>query len=223
MDWIWDLAGGTFRKRPTIAPYRFRLYWRSLYGRIKTDLVSANFVASAMMFIVGATLLAIIAGDRNQTFHVGWAIGFMLFAVLQAGVRIFPSSRCSGCRLAIGGFVAAPRSWHGSFVRSRDSSVPIDFNGLDSSVHGPVRLGVLTALQMDGAHDFTTLKKRLEVADGVLGMHVQKLEDVGYIRSRKAFVGRRPKTTYRITAAGKAALLDYLDSMRQLLDAVGAD
>ena len=100
--------------------------------------------------------------------------------------------------------------------------MPIDFNGLDSSVHGPVRLGVLTTLQMDGTQDFTTLKNRLAVADGVLGMHLQKLEDVGYIRSRKAFVGRRPRTTYRITASGKTALSGYFDSMRQLLDAVAA-
>ncbi len=47
---------------------------------------------------------------------------------------------------------------------------PIDFNGLDSTVHGPVRLGVLTALQTDGALDFTTLKQRLDVADGALGL-----------------------------------------------------
>ena len=37
----------------------------------------------------------------------------------------------------------------------------IDFNGLDTAVHGPVRLGVLTALQTAGPLDFTTLKKRL--------------------------------------------------------------
>ena len=36
---------------------------------------------------------------------------------------------------------------------------PIDFNGLDTVVHGPVRLGVLTALQTGGPLDFTTLKK----------------------------------------------------------------
>lgn len=100
--------------------------------------------------------------------------------------------------------------------------MPIDFNGIDSAVHGPVRLGILTTLQMDGTQDFTTLKNRLAVADGVLGMHLQKLEDVGYIRSRKAFVGRRPRTTYRITASGKTALFGYFDSMRQLLDAVAA-
>lgn len=97
---------------------------------------------------------------------------------------------------------------------------PIDFNGLDTAVHGPVRLGVLTALQIDGPHDFTTLKKRLNVADGVLGLHAQKLEEAGYIAADKRFVGKRPRTTYRLTAAGRAALRAYVVTMRRLLDAV---
>jgi DNA-binding PadR family transcriptional regulator len=98
--------------------------------------------------------------------------------------------------------------------------VPIDFNGLDTAVHGPVRLGILTALQMDGPLDFTTLKKRLNVADGALGLHLGKLGEIGYIGCKKAFIGRRPKSTYRITRSGRKALADYLDEMQRLIDAV---
>ena len=97
---------------------------------------------------------------------------------------------------------------------------PIDFNGLDTAVHGPVRLGVLTALHMDGALDFTTLKKRLDVADGALGLHLRKLEEVSYLSCRKSFVGRRPKSTYKITATGRKALRAYLVEMQRLIDAV---
>jgi DNA-binding MarR family transcriptional regulator len=100
------------------------------------------------------------------------------------------------------------------------SEPPIDFNGLNTTVHGPVRLGVLTALHMDGPLDFTTLKKRLAVTDGVLGMHLEKLESAGYVGATRTFVGRRPKTTYRITAAGREALAEYLTAMRRLLDAL---
>jgi DNA-binding PadR family transcriptional regulator len=100
------------------------------------------------------------------------------------------------------------------------SPLPIDFNGLDTAVHGPVRLGVLTALQMDGPLDFTTLKKRLEVADGTLGLHLEKLASSGYISASTVLRGRRPRTTYRLTAAGRKAFADYLESMRKLLDAV---
>jgi DNA-binding PadR family transcriptional regulator len=100
------------------------------------------------------------------------------------------------------------------------SELPIDFNGLDSSVYGPVRLGVLTVLQMDGALDFTTLKKRLDVADGAIGIHLRKLEDVGYLTCSKSFVGRRPKSVYRITPQGRRALSSYLSAMQQVIDAV---
>lgn len=97
---------------------------------------------------------------------------------------------------------------------------PIDFNGLDSAVHGPVRLGVMTALATDGPLDFTTLRKRLDVADGALGVHLRKLEEAGYVSCKKAFVGRRPKSTYRITARGKRALTNYLDSMERVIRSV---
>ena len=98
--------------------------------------------------------------------------------------------------------------------------MPIDFNGLDTAVHGPIRLGVMTALRIGGAMDFTALKKRLETSDGSLGMHLQKLEEIRYITSKKEFVGRRPRTTYDLTAKGKRALAKYLESMQKLLDAV---
>jgi DNA-binding HxlR family transcriptional regulator len=100
------------------------------------------------------------------------------------------------------------------------SNSPIDFNGLDTTVQGPVRLGVLTALQMDGPLDFTTLKKRLAVTDGALGLHLKKLGEAGYVAAATAFHGRRPRTTYRLTGHGKRALVGYLDAMRRLIDAI---
>ena len=96
----------------------------------------------------------------------------------------------------------------------------IDFNGLDTAVHGPVRLGVLTALQTNGPLDFTTLKKRLTVSDGALGLHLQKLEETGYVSCEKSFVGSRPKSTYCITPAGKKSLLNYLAAMQAIIDSV---
>lgn len=95
---------------------------------------------------------------------------------------------------------------------------PIDFNGLDTAVHGPIRLGIMTALQVDGPLDFTTLKKRLDTVDGSLNLHLGKLEECSYITGNKAFVNLRPKTTYRITTAGRKALTNYLQSMKSLIE-----
>jgi DNA-binding PadR family transcriptional regulator len=98
--------------------------------------------------------------------------------------------------------------------------MPIDFNGLDTAVHGPLRLGILAVLQVDGPLDFTTLKKRLGVSDGAIGAHLLKLEEIGYVTCIKAFVGRRPRTTYRISAGGRKALTQYLEQMQALIDAI---
>lgn len=94
---------------------------------------------------------------------------------------------------------------------------PINFNGLDTAVHGPIRLGIMTALQVDGPLDFTTLKKRLDTVDGSLNLHLGKLEECAYISSKKAFVSLRPKTTYKITPAGRKALANYLQNMKHLI------
>ena len=102
------------------------------------------------------------------------------------------------------------------------SEPPIDFNGIDSAVHGPIRLGVLCALKMEGELDFTTLKKRLSAADGALGIHLLKLETIGYVTCHKEFVGRRPKSTYRITPTGSKALSNYLEAMQRLIDSLGS-
>jgi predicted ArsR family transcriptional regulator len=96
----------------------------------------------------------------------------------------------------------------------------VDVSRLDATVHGPVRLGVLTALKTDGTLDFSSLKRRLVVTDGALGMHLQRLEDSGYVQCEKAFVGRRPRSTYRMTAAGRRALAGYLDAMLAIIVSV---
>src|SRR5262245_6320339 len=97
---------------------------------------------------------------------------------------------------------------------------PVDFNGLDTVIHGPIRLGVLTCLQTDGALDFTDLRRRLGVTDGALGSHLLKLEEAGYVACKKSFVGRRPRSTYRLTSDGRRAFSNYLDALQKLIDAV---
>ena len=85
---------------------------------------------------------------------------------------------------------------------------------------GPCGWACCTALQTQGSRDFTALKQQLSATDGSLGMHLQKLEEIGYIKCQKAFVGRKPKSTYTITAAGRRALLKYIDNLQAIVDLV---
>jgi DNA-binding HxlR family transcriptional regulator len=96
----------------------------------------------------------------------------------------------------------------------------IDFGNIDAVVHGPMRLGILTTLHARGDQDFSALRDLLAATDGALGMHLQKLEDAGYTHCRKSFVGRKPKSTYAITVAGRKALAEYVEILEAIVSLV---
>jgi len=97
---------------------------------------------------------------------------------------------------------------------------PEDFDptALDDVIHGKLRLGIMAYLSsLDGA-TFSELRARTGATDGNLSVHLTKLEDAGYIKITKAFVGKRPQTTAQLTTMGRKAWLAYLDQMRALLN-----
>ncbi|MGE0543231.1 MAG: winged helix-turn-helix domain-containing protein [Dehalococcoidia bacterium] len=90
---------------------------------------------------------------------------------------------------------------------------------LDRLIHERIRLGIVSALAVNEALTFNDLKALLHTTDGNLSVHARKLEDAGYIACAKSFEGRTPKTEYRLTPAGRAALERYLDHMEALIRA----
>ena len=90
---------------------------------------------------------------------------------------------------------------------------------LDQLIHERVRLGIVSALAVNGSVSFTDLKGLLSTTDGNLSAHARKLEEAGYIACKKSFEGRVPKTEYRLTAQGRRALERYLDHMEALIHA----
>ncbi len=91
---------------------------------------------------------------------------------------------------------------------------------LDRLIHERVRLGIVSALAVNETLAFNDLKALLDVTDGNLSAHARKLEDAGYLVCDKGYDGRVPRTEYRLTAAGRAALEDYLEHMEALIRAV---
>ena len=65
--------------------------------------------------------------------------------------------------------------------------------------------------------EFAWLREKTGSTDGNLGAQLAKLEDAGYVRVKKKFVKRKPKTLYRMTEAGRQALTDYVRALKQLL------
>lgn len=88
---------------------------------------------------------------------------------------------------------------------------------LDPVIHERVRLGIISALAVNDALSFNDLKGLLEISDGNLSVHARKLEDAGYVRCTKSFVGRQPRTEFKLTAAGRRALENYLEQMESVI------
>ncbi len=89
---------------------------------------------------------------------------------------------------------------------------------LDPVIHERVRLGILGLLAQAEELAFGELKAALEVSDGNLASHLRILEREGIVAVRKTFVGRRPRTYYRLTPEGRRRFLQYLAALRQLLE-----
>lgn len=91
---------------------------------------------------------------------------------------------------------------------------------LDRLIHERVRLGIVSALAVNDTLSFNDLKALLDVTDGNLSAHARKLEDAGYLICDKGYQDRVPRTEYRLTSDGRAALEDYLAHMEALIRAV---
>ena len=90
---------------------------------------------------------------------------------------------------------------------------------LDRLIHERIRLGMVSALAVNEALSFNDLKRVLKTTDGNLAVHARKLEDAGYVRCKKFFDGRIPRTEYRLTPAGRKAFEDYLGQMEEFIAA----
>jgi DNA-binding transcriptional ArsR family regulator len=90
---------------------------------------------------------------------------------------------------------------------------------LDTLIHHRLRLGILSALAATDVLSFNELKAILDTTDGNLSVHARKLEEASYLVCTKSFDGRRPRTEYRLAAAGRQALARYLGHMEALIRA----
>lgn len=102
----------------------------------------------------------------------------------------------------------------------RLAAVQSEIPKLDSLIHEKLRLGIVSALAAARSLSFSDLKKLLETTDGNLSVHARKLEEAGYISCEKSFEGRMPRSEYKLTREGRAALKRYLDHMESLVNAM---
>jgi DNA-binding transcriptional ArsR family regulator len=87
---------------------------------------------------------------------------------------------------------------------------------LDPLIHQATRLRVLALLSGVDEADFSFLSTTLGLTGGNLSVHTSKLEQAGYLEIRKAFEGKLPRTTYRLTALGRKGLEKYWEAVERI-------
>lgn len=90
-------------------------------------------------------------------------------------------------------------------------------DNMNKAFESKVRLGIMSVLSVNEFVDFVTLKNLLDLTDGNLASHTRNLEELGYIKSHKQFIGRKPNTTFSITAIGKEEFIKHINALEDFL------
>jgi DNA-binding MarR family transcriptional regulator len=83
-----------------------------------------------------------------------------------------------------------------------------------------IRLGIMSALMVNTEVNFNDIKELIQVTDGNLASHLKTLEDNGYIKVQKGFIGRKTNTTYSVTKAGEKAFKQHLEALEAMIKGI---
>ncbi len=88
---------------------------------------------------------------------------------------------------------------------------------LNKTFDSRVRLGIMSTLMVNDEINFNDLKQLIDVTDGNLASHIKSLEENGFIKVNKGFVGRKTNTTYAVTKAGEKAFQQHLRALEKMI------
>ena len=92
------------------------------------------------------------------------------------------------------------------------------FKELDPLLHSQLRLAVMSLLLGTEEADFVYIREKAGATAGNLSVQLDKLSEAGYIDVEKSFVGKKPRTTCRITERGREAMAAYVEALRGYLN-----
>jgi len=70
--------------------------------------------------------------------------------------------------------------------------------------------------------DFKFIRDEVGLSDSPLSKQLTTLEEAGYVEIRKAFVGKRPGTSARLSKAGRAAFQLHIAALQQIIERLGS-
>jgi DNA-binding transcriptional ArsR family regulator len=91
----------------------------------------------------------------------------------------------------------------------------------DDMIHPPTRLAIVSLLAAVEWADFKVIRDQVGLSDSALSKQLSTLEAAGYVQIRKTFIGKRPRTSARLTRAGLAAFKQHVAALQQLVEQSG--
>jgi DNA-binding MarR family transcriptional regulator len=89
---------------------------------------------------------------------------------------------------------------------------------LDEVIHAPVRFSIVAALSKVENAEFGAVRDAVELSDSVLSKQAAQLEAAGYVKIKKGYVGKRPRTWLSLTAQGRKAFASHLAALRAIAE-----
>ena len=91
------------------------------------------------------------------------------------------------------------------------------YTQFDSVFFEKTRLSIVTVLYRENLVSFSRIKKIIGGTDGATYAHLQKLQDAGYINTKKDITGNKMQTCYLLTKEGKKVFQRYIAFMENIL------
>lgn len=89
------------------------------------------------------------------------------------------------------------------------------FTRFDGVFFEKTRLSLMTLIFRDELISYRRLKESLELSDGALYAHLEKLVDAGYVLKQKETAGVSAQTVYRLSEAGHREYLSWLEFLQR--------
>lgn len=90
-------------------------------------------------------------------------------------------------------------------------------SGFDELIHAPTRLAIVSLLAASEQADFKFIRDTVALSDSALSKQLTILEEAGYVEIRKGFVGKRPRTSARLTRAGRLAFSRHVLALQEIV------
>jgi DNA-binding transcriptional ArsR family regulator len=93
----------------------------------------------------------------------------------------------------------------------------------DELIHAPTRLSIVSVLAAADWAEFRFVRDTVGLSDSALSKQLATLEGAGYVEVSKSFIGKRPRTSVRLTRTGRIAFTEHVAALRDIVGRAGLD